>query len=220
MRPKATKRRWAVTKSQESVKKRAKYTLYQNVGMPRRITLRMNYVDEVLFNTAISDTVTQVYRGNSIHDPDFTGIGHQPLGHDEWATLYNRYRVISSKITIHWMNVATPAQEQTYVCVPMNGSGTPLFGDACETVGSKLGAITEGKGTMTMVNECSSLAIKGDRRLVNDKDLEALFGANPNTQWFWVVQAKSPGTTAVDSRALIKIEYLVELFDRKSLVQS
>lgn len=33
------------------------------------------------------------YRLDSIFDPDEGGGGHQPMGHDQWAALYKRYRV-------------------------------------------------------------------------------------------------------------------------------
>jgi hypothetical protein len=34
---------------------------------------------------------------NSAFDPNFTGIGSQPLGFDQYAALYSRYRVISAR---------------------------------------------------------------------------------------------------------------------------
>lgn len=222
MAVKALKRKklWAVRKSTQVKRARQTMPLYKSVGMPRRLTLTMNYVDEPLFSSGVVGTVTHIYRGNSIFDPDFTGAGHQPLGHDQWATLYNRYRVTKSKITVMWTN--TSQQEQHYLLLPQNANTTPGFTDAAESVGSKLGVISafDGRGNLTLTSTATTLGIKGDRNLTNDKDLEALFGANPNTQWFWVLQVKSPGATAVDSRAFVKIEYTVEIFDRKSLTQS
>ena len=36
---------------------------------------------------------------NSLFDPDFTGTGHQPYYFDQFATIYQRYTVIGSKLT-------------------------------------------------------------------------------------------------------------------------
>ena len=43
------------------------------------------------------------FRLNSIFDPDYTGGGHQPLGRDQLAGLYNRYRVdkVAVSVTFH-----------------------------------------------------------------------------------------------------------------------
>lgn len=39
-----------------------------------------------------------VFRMNSIYDPDFTGVGHQPCPHDTYQTIYNHYTVLKSRI--------------------------------------------------------------------------------------------------------------------------
>lgn len=40
------------------------------------------------------------FRLNSVFDPNVTGVGHQPRGHDQWATLYRRYLVHGCKYKI------------------------------------------------------------------------------------------------------------------------
>lgn len=68
--------------------------------------MRFVYVDDG-FNTNIAATqVDQIYRGNSLFDPDHTGVGVQPYGHDQWVPFFNRYKVFASKITIYVNNVA------------------------------------------------------------------------------------------------------------------
>lgn len=46
----------------------------------------------------------QVFRLNSIYDPDYTGSGHQPYGYDQMALLYKQYKVIGAMIEIDFMN--------------------------------------------------------------------------------------------------------------------
>lgn len=50
-----------------------------------------------------------VFRANSLYDPDFTGVGTQPLLRDQWANIYQNYIVVGSKI------VATFATQSTSV---------------------------------------------------------------------------------------------------------
>lgn len=40
------------------------------------------------------------FRANSVQDPDYSGVGHQPYGHDTLASLYNHYVVDSAVITL------------------------------------------------------------------------------------------------------------------------
>jgi hypothetical protein len=43
---------------------------------------------------------------NSIYDPDQTGTGHQPLGRDLWASMYDYYAVLSTDYYIELYNGA------------------------------------------------------------------------------------------------------------------
>lgn len=51
------------------------------------------------------------FRANSLFDPDASGAGHQPMYHDNYANLYQKYRVNYSVITVtvinHFVNTAT-----------------------------------------------------------------------------------------------------------------
>lgn len=64
------------------------------------------------FTVNLTDlTFQQIYRfrGNSLYDPDYTGIGVQPYGFDQLCpTFYNNYNVRGSKITVY------PSVAKTY----------------------------------------------------------------------------------------------------------
>lgn len=61
--------------------------------------------------------VDQIYRLNSIFDPDLTNLGHQPYGRDTYATLYNRYRVDSVSYVIDFACTGSTGQ---VVILPTN----------------------------------------------------------------------------------------------------
>lgn len=44
---------------------------------------------------------------NSAFDPDFSGGGLQPLGFDQYAQFYGRYRVLSVKFELDWASRST-----------------------------------------------------------------------------------------------------------------
>lgn len=104
----AYRRRKATRKPARRARRgRAKKTTLLNTGLtplPARFLTTMKYST----NLATSG-VTGTYQMNlnSLYDPDRSGIGHQPLGFDNLALLYNKYRVISTSYRIHRCASAT-----------------------------------------------------------------------------------------------------------------
>jgi len=67
---------------------------------PPKMFATLKYNELIQFDpTALADT-NYVFCANSIYDPNVTGTGHQPMGHDIYEQLYNHYRVLSSTIKI------------------------------------------------------------------------------------------------------------------------
>lgn len=69
---------------------------------PNTKIVRHKYVDNIQF-PAITSAVgygKYTFRANSVYDPDFSGVGHQPMFHDEMAAQYTHYTVLSSYIRI------------------------------------------------------------------------------------------------------------------------
>jgi len=74
-------------------------------GISRRASLL--YVDSSRTMSCIAGLLTTLnYNANSIHDPYAGFGGAQPLGHDQLATMFNKYEVLGSKITIQAHNIS------------------------------------------------------------------------------------------------------------------
>ena len=73
-------------------------------SFPTNTTRRMTYSTNT---SATNNNVTAItihrYAMNGLFDPDITGVGHQPMGFDQLAEIYKGYRVISAKITAHFV---------------------------------------------------------------------------------------------------------------------
>nr|WAE43061.1 MAG: capsid protein [Cressdnaviricota sp.] len=80
----------------ETIKKYA-FRSYQD-----EVVVKMPYVDltTTSFSLAAGLSAYQQFKVNSIFDPDLTGAGHQPLGRDTWAAIYNYYKVL--EVNIHF----------------------------------------------------------------------------------------------------------------------
>lgn len=61
--------------------------------------VKLRYVTSQSMDAPINSTAVHTFRANSLYDPDYTILGHQPMGFDQWAAFYNKYVVVSCKIT-------------------------------------------------------------------------------------------------------------------------
>lgn len=76
----------------------------RGIGFPHKLRLRMKYGQSFTFGSIVAGTPEyNLFRMNSIFDPDLTGIGHQPRYYDQIAELFNYYYVEKAtiKATFH-----------------------------------------------------------------------------------------------------------------------
>lgn len=92
-------------------RKKRKSTITKNV-LSKKSVVKMRYADTVSLNPGAAGITSHYFRCNSIQDPDYTGTGHQPFTHDTFASLYNDYRVLSSKVKV------TPIYSTTTAGIP------------------------------------------------------------------------------------------------------
>lgn len=76
-----------------------------NGGFPKSMFTRLKYVWNGSLNPGVAGAnSTQLFRCNSMYDPDYTGVGNQPRGFDQWMDIYNHYYVKRSKIIVTFHN--------------------------------------------------------------------------------------------------------------------
>lgn len=76
----------------------------------------MRYSTVISLNAGIATPANYLFRANSLFDPDYSGIGHQPYGFDTYATIYDYYEVIDCIITM----------------TPISGSTSGIYGITLE----------------------------------------------------------------------------------------
>lgn len=67
---------------------------------PAKINATLRYSETFQINPSIGTPGHYLFRCGSIFDPNLTGVGHQPYGHDTLALIYNHYEVESATITL------------------------------------------------------------------------------------------------------------------------
>lgn len=148
-------------------------------AFPDRFLVKLKYVQTITTTTGGSG-VGALYQWNlnSIYDPDRSGTGHQPYGHDTLATIFARYRVWKTcwnlrftssapcRITVGVENgtsaptdVATAAERPRYTC---------------KVISTGEHAVFRGHMYLPRLNGSTAAAYKADDRF------QALFGTSPN----------------------------------------
>lgn len=165
---------------------------------------------------------------NSIHDPDLTGSGHQPYGHDTYSTIYNRYRVFACSYSIRATSIDTTSTNTWLITIGANNSPTAYTNVtlAAESPnfrtfyvqGSSRMQVIRGRYNLPRLTGSTSVQYKSDDRY------QAQFGASPTEQLvLHVLTSNLDGSSYPASGTVgftITMIFHVELFDPKELAQS
>lgn len=180
---------------------------------PSRTTAVLRFSKNLSLDASVPVAANNVFRANSIFDPDQTGIGTQPYGHDQYAAIYGRYRVKAAYITVQ--NTSTGNNACMGVTVR---ASTSLTVDAID--------LREIKGTVwtPLANTPDSKKISQKWNLsdmVSTDGTEAVFGTNPASETYFHVWVSSNGIA--DPAAVgvaVDIAYVVEMWDPLRLAAS
>lgn len=110
-------------KPRKTFKRRPRYQLniIDSTVRPQRLIVKLPYFQSGQLTSPIGAYVGQLFRLNSIYDPDLSGGGHQPLGADQYATFYNRFRVFKVDYVLTLTN-ADPDQPADVAIAATNQS--------------------------------------------------------------------------------------------------
>lgn len=187
--------------------------------------VRMKYASLITLNAGPGTAATHVYRANSVYDPDATGVGAQPYGHDQWMNFYNHATVVGSRIRALF---TAQSSSNTYnsICT-IHVSDDTATTTNLELLLERTGTVWGHMAPLTAkgLNLVKNFSTKKFFNKTNVRDCEELRGsssAGPTDQAHFQVSCFNPdGST--DNAAInvtVMIEYIVLLSERKDLVQS
>lgn len=196
-------------------------------GVPLGMRVTMKYAEHFSHSSGVTGYGENVFRAGSLFDPNLTGVGHQPLGHDEWSNIYQRYRVLGSKIEVKYANksklAAGTLQEPLTCALVLTGSSTLISGTdlASEYPVNTVAFIGRNNASKTLtLPYTTAWKNTGDPAAKNESDYSATFGSNPVRDSYYHVISQVVGSTNIDSKILVIITYDVWIFDPKQLTQS
>lgn len=189
---------------------------------PQGVVVTVNYVTPVQLSDSSLGFANYYFRAASIFDPDLSGVGHQPLGHDQLETMYQRYRVLSAKITVEAVNSLATSSPCTLYVAPRTttvGVGPDSIQEATGTKYCVLSGAENRVGKLSVYMNIDKM--EGDPGAKYDKDYTASFGSNPTRDVYFIVGCNNiAGGSQVAVAANVKIEYTVRCYDRIDLLQS
>lgn len=87
--------------------------------------VKLRYCELVTLNAGAGTIATNVFRANSLFDPNSSGAGHQPSNYDRLSAIYDRYTVIGSKCTVTLAPLVSN-QNPGLIAVKLSEAGTDL----------------------------------------------------------------------------------------------
>jgi len=217
---------------------------YRNPFTQSSITTCLQYNEVITLNPQAdnlgsSGSNVWVFSVNSCYDPDTTGIGHQPMYYDNYAQLFNRYRVNFAQITVtvinHAVNTETAYQPPNAAPVVIS---EPNYAYKLAIVADR--ELSDYPTTMNRLIEEGGPNVKwrfiapslngklpklyhsaSPHRLTGlswgDDTLQADIGANPARQAYFAVAITSADrvTDPPIVYANVQIKYYVRFFDRR-----
>lgn len=197
----------------------------------QRTIVKMKYAEAVTpqMTTGLSSAVYR-FNLNSIFDPNRTGTGHQPYGHDTFSTMYNRYRVIGVKWNIQCVAPSGTDLPLQVAALPANeeqGSS----GDSASSIRELPRAryITQGYAgapvrSLKGYTSLPSLTGRTKAQYMADDRYQAQVGSSPQELAILNIIVSFMNEFAVGSTIYpplnIEMTYVVEFFDPKVLAQS
>jgi len=186
-------------------------------------TCKLRYAFQTDMSPLVPGNPTfQVMRGNSVYDPDLSGIGAQPNGLDEIMAFYTRYRVNASKIVCMTNTLGTSNASSTYALAlhPYDASVSPTLSNVSDLAGNPYTRfVISGNVNVRPLRVKHYMATrKIFGRKTFDDNFSGTDSSNPTNQWLWALYVQAlDRLTNITVYANIVITYYVSFYERKSL---
>lgn len=203
----------------------------QDFGFPERLKTKLHYCDVVQLAASAGNPGIYQFRMNSLFDPDYTGVGHQPQWFDQLSAVYNFYKVLGSKITVTFVpnqvgdieiNDKGPYIVGITTVSESASFSAATYGALLEDGNSVNGIIVDkqgGNNAKTLSNTYSPMRDLGLDP--NSSELRVSTGGNPGYVFYanlWCLDMTEAASQDVVCK--VEIEFMCEFDGRKENVNS
>lgn len=230
---KKTRGRKVVKKSKVAPKKYSRAVARPLAGangslLPQRASTILKYSQRMTATSTTGVMYEYQFKINSVFDPDYTGGGHQPLGHDQLYTFYNRYRVdsVDAKVVFH---------KSTDSCVAVvgllgkNGVDTQAASGLAALIEQsqfKYKTTSYGIGASNPITlkrhlDCAQITGVTKEKYRTDDVYQAIMGSSPSEEIMLdILMVDLAEASTLSGFFEIELHYNVTFYDPKNLAQS
>lgn len=187
--------------------------------LPDRTFVMLKYFVEgkLLLSGASANTIS--FRGNGAYDPEFGIGGHSPMGYDQWAQLYQNYRVHKSAINFTISSTTVPVNIS--VTPSTTANIPPSTSIAREYPYNRYLTIAgTSQGCVSVKHAMMTKNVFGLKSIKYEDNCSSLVGGLPTDQWFWTTNISSYNGGVSTTSCNIQLVYWMEFFNRVELTQS
>ena len=178
----------------------------RKAGSPCAISNGQPFFDEVIVTLPYTDRIAasatgsvyvQSYTQNDAYDPDVTGAGSQPLGFDQWNTIYGRWSVISSSIEVRFCAKTSGGEMELAVVPTPNTATAATFIAAASMRYARSSSTAYGAEPVTIKNKITTATLFGvpDSIVQGNVDYSGTATNSPALRSMWSLVIATSGAT-------------------------
>lgn len=195
-------------------------------GFPETLTTVIRYNDVWTIQGTSGGTGGNVVRMNSCYDPDYSGLGHQPLYYDQFTPIYDNYVVLASTVTANFSPLTDDTETTTTgpYTVGITGSNSPTFSTSSTVLAEQNKSVTtvvgRDKGTSVASLTLSYTPRQCLGKSPDDDVISATVGNNPSMNWYANLWCADDNGTSGSVKVRATITYRVRFFNLKPIATS
>lgn len=195
----------------------------QQLPVPNRMIIKMRYCDQNPLDASGVAASTFTYALNGLFDPDVTTTGHQPMGFDQFAALYQQYKVLGARVTLEACGPPASSVSDQYIGIQFheNASYAPsVITQIIERGRERHSVIGNQTNRVKLVMNWSAKKWYGNN--YKGMDTAGTISANPaELAYVSVFATRADNTENPDPITyVITIDYIVEWFGPLQMNQS
>lgn len=158
--------------------------------------------------------VIHSFSANGLYDPDITGVGHQPMGFDQWMAFYGKYCVLESKATVTFFSTSD-ASSLAIVGIRLNRDYTlthvtaPTICETGDVAYRPLAAVTGGNAVVQVTKRFRASETFGTPNVLGEDEFAGDASNNPARQYYFVtfVAPATPGVNIAAIDCQVQLEF-------------
>lgn len=168
--------------------------------------------------------ITHTFGLNACFDPDITGVGHQPMGWDQWAKFYGLYKVWKCDVKLRPMHFGT---DRCFIAAKVKPSQDTsalagyTYDAACEDANTAVKIVTQGGDDDENVIARSFYMSEIEGHNINDDNYGATVNGNPGNLIKLVLGCgQVDQADAGQLKCVVELNFHVMFYNKHTLPQS